>query len=134
MFFSYRQIEELPTLLFDAVDIKFASYHKHLWLIFSENTKWNVHIASILDRASRMIGVMRKPKYVSSKRALSQTYISFIKPVLEYASIVWDGCTVEQHNSLEKLRNEIARIVTGLTKSVSLNRLYNEGISAVQHI
>ncbi|MEW8548105.1 MAG: reverse transcriptase family protein, partial [Candidatus Thiodiazotropha sp.] len=126
MLFSFRQFEDFPTLLFDGVDIKFVSNHKHLGLIFSDNMKWNVHIESILDRASRMIGVMRKLKYVFSRRSLNQTYISFIRPVLEYASIVWDGCTVAQRDSLEKLQNEIARIVTGLTKSVSLDRLYNE--------
>ena len=104
----------------------FVPNHKHLGLIFSDNMKWNAHIESILDRASRMIGIMKKLKYVFLRRALNQTYIFFIRSVLEYASIVWDECTVEQRNSLEKLQNEIARIVTGLTKSVSLNRLYNE--------
>ena len=126
MLFSFRQTDEFPTLVFDGVDIKFVPNHIHLGLIFSDNMKWNAHIESILDRASRMIGIMRKLKYVFSRRALNQTYISFIRPVLEYASIVWDGCTVEQRNSLEKLQNEVARIVTGLTKSVSLDRLYNE--------
>lgn len=126
MLFSYRQSEEYPNLIFDGVNIKFVSDHKHLGLIFSDNMKWNVHIESILNRASRMIGIMRKLKYVFSRRALNQTYISFVRPVLEYSSIVWDGCTVEQRNSLEKLQNESARIVTGLTKSVSLDRLYNE--------
>ena len=69
---------------------------------------------------------MRKLKYVFSRRALNQTYISFVRPVLEYSSVVWDGCTVEQQTSLEKLQNEAAKIVSGLTKSVSLNRLYQE--------
>ena len=124
--FSYRLTDEFPTLVFDGVDIKFVPNHKHLGLIFSDNMKWNAHIESILDRASRMIGIMRKLKYVFSMHAFNQTYISFIRPVLEYASIVWDGCTVEQRNSLEKLQNEIARIVTALTKSVSLDHLYNE--------
>ena len=55
-----------------------------------------------------------------------EQYNNIIRPVLESASIVWDGRTVEQRNSLEKLQTEIARIVTGLTKSVSLDRLYNE--------
>ena len=52
----------------------------------------------------------------------------YVRPVHEYSSVVWDGCTIEQQNSLEKLQNEAARIVTGLTKSVSntLNRLYRE--------
>ena len=126
MLFSFRQTDEFPTLVFDGVEIKFVPNHKHLGLIFCDNMKWNAHIESILDRASRMIGIMGKLKYVFSRPALNQTYISFIRPVLEYASIVWDGCTDEQRNSLEKLQNEIARIVTGLIKSVSLDRLYNE--------
>ena len=57
---------------------------------------------------------------------MNQIYVSYVRPLLEYSSIVWDGCTVEQSNSLEKLQNEAARIVTGLTRSVSLERLYKE--------
>ena len=73
-----------------------------------------------------MIGIMRKLKYVFSRRSLNQIYVSYVRPVLEYSCVVLDGCTVEQQNSLEKLQNEAARIVTGLTKSVTLNRLYQE--------
>ena len=75
-----------------------------------------------------MIGIMRKLKFVFSRRALNQIYIIiiYVRHILEYSSVVWDGCTIEQRNSLEKLQNEAARIVTGLTKSVSLNRLYHE--------
>ena len=42
------------------------------------------------------------------------------------SSIVWDGCTSQDLNSLEKLQNEAARVVTGLTRSVSLEKLYKE--------
>ena len=126
MLFTYLQGQEYPILIFDGVNIKFVSQHKHLGLTLSENMKWKSHIDSILTSASRMIGIMRKLKYVFSRRALNQIYISYVRPVLEYSCVVWDGCTVEQRNSLEKLQNEAARIVTGLTKSVSLNRLYRE--------
>ena len=47
-------------------------------------------------------------------------------PIPEYSSIVWDGCSVMCSESLEKLQNEVARIVTGLTRSVSLENLYKE--------
>ena len=122
MLFRYFQEQGYPTLLFDNVIVKFVSQHKHL----SENMKWKYHIDSILTSASRMIGIMRKLKYVFSRRSLNQIYISYVRPVLEYSCIVWDGCTVEQRESLEKLQNEAARIVTGLTKSVTLERLYQE--------
>ena len=64
--------------------------------------------------------------YTFSRIALNQIYISYARPILEYSSIVWDNCTVEQSNSLKKLQNEAARIVTGLTRSVSQERLYAE--------
>ena len=127
MLFRYLQDQDYPILLFDNVTVKFVSEHKHLGLIFGENMKWKCHIDSILTSASRMIGIMRKLKYVFSRRSLNQIYVSYVRPVLEYSCrVVWDGCTVEQQNSLEKLQNEAARIVTGLTKSVTLNRLYQE--------
>ena len=70
----------------------------------------------ILTSASRMIGILRKLKNVFSRRSFNKIYVSIVRPVLEYSCIVWDGCTVEQHNSLEKLQKEAPRIVTGLTK------------------
>ena len=126
MLFRYFQEQEYPTLLFNNVIVKFVSQHKHLGLTFSENMKWKYHIDSILTSASRMIGIMRKLKYVFSRRSLNQIYISYVRPILEYSCIVWDGCTVEQWESLQKLQNEAARIVTELTKSVTLERLYQE--------
>jgi hypothetical protein len=43
--------------------------------------------------------------------------------IIEYASVVWDGCTIYDKQSLEQLQYEAARIVTGLTRSVSINLL-----------
>ena len=53
-------------------------------------------------------------------------YVSYVLPVLEYSATVWDNCTAQNSNTLEKLQNEAARIVTGLTRSVSLDNLYRE--------
>ena len=69
---------------------------------------------------------MCKLKYTFNRQALSQIYISYVLPILEYSSIVWDGCTSHESQTLENLRNEAARIVTGLTRSVSLFNLYRE--------
>ena len=95
--FSYLQGLINPTLIFDGVNIKFVSQYKHLGLTLSENMKRKAHIDSILTSASRTTGIMRK--YVFSRRALNQSYISFVRPVLEYSSVVWDGCTVEQQTT-----------------------------------
>ena len=69
---------------------------------------------------------MRKLKYRFTRQALNQMYVSYVRPLLEYSSIVWDGCSEQDKTALERLQNEAARIVTGLTKSTSLVNLYKE--------
>lgn len=124
--FSLRKPDILPDLIFDDVKIDLVDQHKHLGLTFNSNGKWNEHVENILSSASKIIGIMRKLKYSFSRKALNQIYVSYVRPIFEYSSIVWDNCTAEQANSLEKMQNEAARIVTGLTRSVSLENLYNE--------
>ena len=63
---------------------------------------------------------MRKLKYSISRNALNQMYMSFLLPVVEYASVVWDVCDEQDSQTLQKFQNEAARLVAGLTRSVSL--------------
>ena len=112
--------------MFDGVYINFVDQYTHFGITLTENGNWHNHIENILASASKVIGVMRKLNYTFSRIALNQVYISYARSILEYSSVVWDNCTLDQANSLEKLQNEVARIVTGLTRSVSLERLHTE--------
>ena len=69
---------------------------------------------------------MRNLKFSFSRNSLNQIYFSYLLPVLEYASIVWDECAAYNSDTLDKIESEAARIVTGLTRSVFLNTLYKE--------
>ena len=69
---------------------------------------------------------MRKLKFTVRRKALNQIYLSFLRPILEYASVVWDNCTLYEKDNLEKIQIEAGRIVTGLTRSASLYNLYHE--------
>ena len=69
---------------------------------------------------------MRKPKFQLDRRSLQIIYLSFVRPLLEYADVVWDNCFQYEVNELEKIQNEAARIVTGSTKLVSINNLLKE--------
>ena len=71
---------------------------------------------------------MRKLKFTVRHKALNQIYmyLSFLRPIIEYASVVWDNCTLYKKDNLEKIQIEAGRIVTGLTRSASLYNLYHE--------
>ena len=98
--------------------------HKHLGLVISSNNKWTNHIDSILISASKQVDYLRKLKYQLPRTVLNKLYCTYIRPLLEYASEVWDGCNENDANRLEQIQLNAARIVTGLPIFASLNSLY----------
>jgi hypothetical protein len=71
--------------------------------------------------------------YVNSKSILTENlekiYFTYIRPLLEYAFELWDGCTILDLNKIEQIQHEAARMVTGLPKFASIESLYFEGHS-----
>ena len=47
---------------------------------------------------------MRKLKYSISRNALNQMYMSYLLPVVEYAAVVWDGCSEQDSQILKKIK------------------------------
>ena len=80
----------------------------------------------IKTKAWVRIHIMRKLKFKLDRRSLQTIYFSIIRPVIEYSDVVWDNCTLYEANELEKIQIEAARIVTGVTKLVSIDYLYIE--------
>jgi len=124
--FSLKATERIPNLIFDNTIIQFVENHKHLGVTLNYKGQWHAHIDNILQSASKVVGLMRKLKFILNRKSLNQIYLSYIAPIMEYSCIVWDGCSDGCADSLQKLQNEAARIVTGLTRSVSLANLYRE--------
>ena len=125
LFISPRQTTR-PSLYFDNTLLGYVDSHKHLGVTLSSDLKWHEHISNIINSASKVLNSMRALKFKLKRSTLNQIYISYMRPILEYASILWDGCSKYDKDALEKLQFEAARVVTGLTRSVSLVNLLNE--------
>ena len=124
--FTLKNLNYMPLLKFENTFVKFVESHKHLGLTLPFNGKWTDHLDNVKSSAAKVLGIMRKLKFLLSRSALNQIYFSYLLPTLEYASSVWDGCSVPNAEMLDKIQNEAARIVTGLTRSVSLENFYKE--------
>ena len=106
--------------------IKEVNIHKHLGLNFASDCTWHEHIDYVAAKAWKRINIMRKLKFVLDRNSLEIIYFSFIRPILEYADVVWDNCNQNDKDRLEKIQHEGARIVSGATKLISICDLYNE--------
>ena len=115
-----------PPLIMNRVHINEVQHHKHLGIFLSNDGTWHEHINYITSKAWQKIYVMRKLKFLLDRESLNRIYISFIRPTLEYADIVWNNCTQYEINQIEKVQQEAARIVTGATRLISIELLYKE--------
>jgi hypothetical protein len=84
---------------------------KYLGIIFDKNLKWNVHIGSVVSKASRSLYFVRRNFKYASRKTLILLYKSLIRPILEYGAAVWDPYHVTLINKLEMVQRRAARLV-----------------------
>ena len=56
----------------------------------------------------------------------SQCYISYVRPLLEYANIVFDNCTEHDKSQLENIQYKALLLITGAKQGTSYERLIEE--------
>ena len=66
---------------------------------------------------------MRRLKFCLDRKSFETIYLTFIRPILEYADVC-GNCTNYEKQEFNKIQTELARIVTGATKFVTLHALF----------
>ena len=115
-----------PPLIMNNVYINEVTHHRHSGIFLSNDGTWHEHINYITSKAWQRIYIIRKLKFWLARESLNRAYISFIRPILEYADIIWDNCTQYEIDLIEKIQIEAARVVTGATRLVSIELMYRE--------
>ena len=94
-------------------DLHVVNSHKHLGVIISDNGQWNDHIDNIVKKTYNRLNIMRKSRTFLDRYSLEKNYISFIRPLMEYADVIWDNQKQNLIDKLENIQLDAARIVTG---------------------
>ena len=77
------------------------------------NLSWNDHIQQTSAKANRSVGFLRQNFRGCPQDEKAQAYTTLVRPVLGYASTVWDPYTLQQIYALERVQRQAARFVTG---------------------
>ena len=115
-----------PPLYMGNTQIKEVDSHKHLGIELANDMSWKTHINTIVNKAYKRLGILRKHKFNLDRRSLDKMYKVFIRPLIEYGNIIWDNCSKENKKALENIQLDAQRISTGATKLCSVQKLYNE--------
>ena len=84
-----------PVFMLDQ-QIKEVESDKHLGVILSNDYSWQKHIDYIKEKAWTRINIMRRLKCDLDRKSLETIYKSFIRPLLEYADVIWDNHTQQK--------------------------------------
>jgi hypothetical protein len=75
---------------------------------------FNSYVDDIVARAFRRLGLIRKLFHFKSSKSIVRLFKSFVRPVVEYASIVWNPYTKIYTNKIERVQKRMCRMVPGI--------------------
>lgn len=76
---------------------------------------FDVHINNIIGKAYSRIGVLFRGFASRSLAILKQAYVTFVRPILEYASNVWSPYLLKHVNALERVQKLFTRRIPSLS-------------------
>ena len=95
------------------VALDFVTEMKYLGVIITADLRWNRHVADVVNRENKVLGMIRRNIYFCDKKTKDAAYaVGLVRALLEYASAVWDPHTASLASELEKIQRKAARFVT----------------------
>ena len=73
-----------PPLFLDSACIEEVEKYTHLGLVLQNNMLWWSHIQTIIEKASKILNMLKLLKYKVNRSTLSCLYKSMIRPLMEY--------------------------------------------------
>jgi hypothetical protein len=105
-----------PILRLNGVVINEVETHKHLGLTFNTTLTWSDHINELVTKASRCIGLLKRIGRDVPRQCLEILYKSMIRPIMEYADVIFDGSADASLKRLEDTQRLAAIACTGAYK------------------
>ena len=96
-----------------------VSSAKHLDLNVSHNLSWNTHNSSVAKKANNNRAFLSRNISSCPKKIKAQCYLTLVRPIMDYACMVWDPITQKNITELERVQRKAARFVLGDYKTTS---------------
>ena len=85
---------------------------KDLGAWISDTLNWNIHTDNIVAKAQKMLGLLyRTSKDIDDISVKHLLYLTWVRPILEYASPVWSPYKKRNINNIEKVQRSASRLI-----------------------
>ena len=112
---------------FNGTEIKYVSSHCHLGIWLTESMSWDKQIIEINKKSAKSINLLKRLSYVLDRKTKLFLYKSYIRPLLEYNTCLYDGnLTKGQSDALEATQRQALLCATNAYRHTSHERLLLE--------
>ena len=85
---------------------------KYLGVTISKDLKLNTHVSNVCTKANTTLGFLKRNLSSRPQDVKKMAYKGLVRPILEYASPVWDPHGIVVEKEVEQVQNLAARSVT----------------------
>ena len=117
----------LADLSIESDKLEYVDKAKILELWIQNDLKWQTQVDVMIKKANKRLFMLRSLKrFGFDQDELSIVYKSYVRPVVEYADVVWHfGVTCKQSGDIERIQRKMRRTILGhqfTTYSESITR------------
>ncbi|XP_072178279.1 uncharacterized protein [Diadema setosum] len=84
---------------------------KYLGIHIQNNLSWNHHINQVAKKANSTSAFLQRNIHACPRKIKVLCYLTLLRPIMEYASIIWDPFTQVNINRLEMVQRRYVRFV-----------------------
>ena len=107
LLFTRSQKNSNPNYTLHGQTLETVSSSKYLGLTIQRNLGWDRHIDSMCAKANKMVGFLRRNLEIDPRKVKERACKTLIRPILEYASSVWDPDPTSASPRLKWLHTEL---------------------------
>ena len=113
----------LPQYTINNVPLSCSTDVRDLGIIIDENLTYTSHINSITSKAAQRAGIVFRCFYCKDPHFLRKIYITYIRPLLEYNSVIWNPTLIKHIDAIEQIQRSFTKRIPTLSTMSYLQRL-----------
>ena len=95
--------------------------------MLNKTLSWSSHISNIAKKASITLTFIKRNLSDCSREVKAQSYLTMVRPQMEFASVVWDPCYNVDVDKLGKIQHRTARwVISDYNRTSSVTQILNQ--------
>ena len=112
--------------------LKNKHQEKDLGILFTDKFKFNDHIDMAINKANRQLGIIARVFKYKNPQIIVPLYKSFVRPLLEYNSIIWSPYTNTNIQKLERIQEKMCNLMSGMRSLIYREKLTRLKLKSLQ--